>query len=283
MTLKIKQQNITLDPSVIAQAQGASGTSTTATSPVTAKANANSPIKNEYGFVVNGKTPSVITLSQLSSALADTTNNAPAIQKMATDVGSVPGALSDLQSISTNGNLTPVEQNYLKNYALGVVNSTPKGQAASIYSYVTGKLNPQQFSPYAINSTISDIQKDQPNIQASQNTINSVFMNLLGRSATQNEINAYTQQYLNYAAANPTQNTSGSVTYKVATIPTATGTTSNRLLRSGESETSTQNDLAEQQYLQNQVLNSGDYKAFQASGAAFNLLNQIASKDAGVA
>ena len=76
----------------------------------------------------------------------------------------------------------------------------------------------------------------------------------------------------------------GSNTYSVVPVQGlgASGVT-NRLLRSGQNETTTANQLSLPAFAKNQIIDSGEYKAFQASGAAFNLMNQIAAKDAGVA
>jgi len=174
MAIKPKQ-NITVDPSVAAAAAALGGGSTAATTSVTsAKAQANTPIRNDYGFVVNGKQPATLTLAQLKTALADSTNNAPAIIKMTRDVGSVPnGPLSTLGTITLDGKLSPVEQNALGTYALGVVNTTKGGQPASIADAVTNRLTPQSISPYAINSTINLKNIDRPDIAAVKKKMSS--------------------------------------------------------------------------------------------------------------
>jgi len=282
--MDIKSKHITVDPSVAAAAAALGGGSTAATTSVTsAKAQANAPINNDYGFVVNGKVPTTLTLSQLKSALADTTNNAPAIVKMTADVAKVPGALANLSVISQDGSITPIEQNYLTNYALNVVNNTPKGKPASIADAVTQKIVPSAVSPYAINSTINLQSIDRPDIAAVKSTVNDLYEQLLGKKADDATVAKWAQVYDNYAATRPTSQTTGGVTYGLQSVPTATGGASNRLIRSGQQETSTANQLTAENFIKNQIVDSGDYKAFQASGAAFNLLGQIASKDAGVA
>ena len=285
MAIKPKQ-NITVDPSVAAAAAALGGGSTAATTSVTsAKAQANTPIRNDYGFVVNGKQPATLTLAQLKTALADPTNNAPAILKMTMDVAKVPnGPLSAFGTISADGTLSPVEQNALGTYALGVINTTKAGQPASIADAVTSKLNPQSISPYAINSTINLKSIDRPDIAAVKATVTDLYEQLLGKKADDAAVAKWAQVYDNYAASRPTSQTSGAVTYGLQTVPSAAGGAgSNRLIRSGQNETTTTNNLTASDFIKNQIVDSGDYKAFQASGAAMNLLTNMAAKEAGVA
>jgi len=260
MAIKPKQ-NITVDPSVAAAAAALGGGSTAATTSVTsAKAQANTPIRNDYGFVVNGKQPATLTLAQLKTALADSTNNAPAIIKMTRDVGSVP------------------------NGALGVVNTTKGGQPASIADAVTNRLTPQSISPYAINSTINLKNIDRPDIAAVKATVTDLYEQLLGKKADDATTTKWAQVYDNYAASRPTSQTTGAVTYGLQTVPSAAGGAgSNRLIRSGQQETTVTNNLTASDFIKNQIVDSGDYKAFQASGAAMNLLTNMAAKEAGVA
>jgi len=287
MAIKFKQdKTITVDPSVAAAAAALGGGSTAATTSVTsAKAQANTPIRNDYGFVVNGKQPATLTLAQLKTALADSTNNAPAIIKMTRDVGSVPnGPLSTLGTITLDGKLSPVEQNALGTYALGVVNTTKGGQPASIADAVTSKLTPQSISPYAINSTINLKNIDRPDIAAVKATVTDLYEQLLGKKADDATTTKWAQVYDNYAASRPTSQTTGAVTYGLQTVPSAAGGAgSNRLIRSGQQETTVTNNLTASDFIKNQIVDSGDYKAFQASGAAMNLLSNMAAKEAGVA
>ena len=251
---------------------------------LSAKAQANTPIKNDYGFIVNGKIPTVLSLGQLKSLLGDSVNNAPAIQRMSLDVSKAPGALAGLDTISTDGKLSPIEQNFLGNYALTVVNQHKGADPASIADAITNKINPQSINPYAISSSINLKSIDRPDISAVKSTINDLYLQLLGKNASDAEATKWAQVYDNYAAQNPTSQTVGSNSYSVVPVQGlgAAGVT-NRLLRSGQNETTTANQLSLPDFAKNQIIDSGEYKAFQASGAAFNLMNQIAAKDAGVA
>jgi hypothetical protein len=280
---KNKKPAIVVDPSVAAAAAAASGTSGSTASVTSAKAQANTPLRNDYGFVVNGKVPTTITLSQLKTALGDTTNNAPAIQRMAVDVAKVPGTMANLGSVTSNGSLTPIEQNVLSNYALSIVNTTPKGQLASVMDAVTKKINPQSINPYAVSSTINLKSVDRPDIAAVKSTVNDLYEQLLGKKADDATVAKWAQVYDNYAASRPTSQTTGGITYGLQSVPTATGGASNRLIRSGQTEKTVTNQLTAENFIKNQIVDSGDYKAFQASGAAMNLLNNMAAKEAGVA
>jgi hypothetical protein len=251
-----------------------------------AKAFASAPIKNDYGFVVNGTTPLTITGAQLVSALSDPANNALAIQRMTLDVAKVPGSMPGLTSISTNGNLTPAEATYLSNFAKQTVDSTPKGQAASVATKVTSSIPPQDITPWAINTTINNKDISQPNIQASTNLINTMFNDLLGRNATNDEISRYTDAYTKYAAANPVSTTTGGSTYALIQVPTASGSgtgVTNRLLKSSQNETTTSTGLSEPDYIQNQIRQSGEYGAAQGAGKAFDNLMQLARETTGAA
>ena len=48
---------------------------------------------------------------------------------------------------------------------------------------------------------------DRPDLGATQNVVNSVYQNLMGRNATVSEIQSYHQQYLQYAASHPSSTT----------------------------------------------------------------------------
>lgn len=269
-------------------AAGGNGSSggTLISSLTSAKAFASAPIKNDYGFVINGATPPTITGAQLVSALSDPANNAKAIQSMTLDVSKVHNSMPGLASISTDGNLTPNEIKYLSGFAKQTVDSTPKGQTASIAAKVTDSINPQDVTPWAINTTINNKDISQPNIQASTNLINTMFNDLLGRNATNDEISRYTDAYTKYAAANPVSTTTGGSTYGIVQVPTASGTgvgVTNRLLKSSQNETTTSTGLSEQDYIQNQIRQSGEYGAAQGAGKAFDNLMQLARETTGAA
>jgi len=262
----------------------ASGGAGSSGSILSAKAQANTPIKNDYNFIVNGKIPTTLTLGQLKSLLGDSVNNAPAIQKMALDVASAPGALGDLKTIATDGKLSPIEQTYLGNYTLGLINNNKTKDPVSVANAVANKINPQSINPNAVSSKIDLRSIDRPDINAVKSTVNDLYLQLLGKNASDDEVAKWAQVYDQYAAANPTSRTTGSNTYSVSPIQgLGAGGVTNRLLRSGQNETTTENQLNLQEFAKNKIIDSGEYKAFQASGAAFNLMNQIAAKDAGVA
>ena len=145
---------------------------------LSAKAQANTPIKNDYGFIVNGKIPTVLSLGQLKSLLGDSVNNAPAIQRMSLDVSKAPGALAGLDTISTDGKLSPIEQNFLGNYALTVVNQHKGADPASIADAITNRINPQSINPYAVSSSINLKSIDRPDISAVKSTINDLYLKL---------------------------------------------------------------------------------------------------------
>ena len=272
-----------------AAAAGAGGSSGNVVTSLTSEKNFESaPLKNDYGFVVNGKQPATLTGAQLVTALGDPANNGGAIKAMVADMGKVPGALGSLTNVPTDGitALAPDQIGYLANFAKNAVNATPKGQVASVADAVTKRLSPQSLSPYAINTTISNKDLSQPNIQASTNLINTMFNDLLGRNASDNEIARYTAAYTKYAAANPVSTTTGGSTYGIAQVPTASGTgvgVTNRLLKSSQNETTTSTGLSEQDYIQNQIRQSGEYGAAQGAGKAFDNLMQLARETTGAA
>ena len=281
MAIKKNTPAINLPSTTLQQLASNTGGSGSITS---AKAQVNALVKNDYGFIVNGKTPTTLTFGQLKSLLGDSVNNAPAIQKMALDVAKVPNALGDLGTIATNGKLSAIDQTYLGNYALNLINNNKSKDPVSIADAVTNKINPQSINPYAVSSKINLQSIDRPDINAVKSTVNDLYLQLLGKSASDAETAKWAQIYDKYAAANPTSNTTGSNTYSVVPVQGlgASGVT-NRLLRSAQQETTTANQLNIQDFAKNQIMQSGDYKAYQAAGAAFNLLSNMAAKDAGVA
>jgi len=113
-----------------------------------------------------------------------------------------------------------------------------------------------------------------------------MFNDLLGRNATSDEISRYTDAYTKYAAANPVSTTTGGSTYGLIQVPTASGSgtgVTNRLLKSSQNETTTSTGLSEQDYIQNQIRQSGEYGAAQGAGKAFDNLMQLARETTGAA
>ena len=280
MAIKKNTPAINLPSNTLEQLASGAGGSGSITS---AKAQVNAPVKNDYGFIVNGKVPPVLTFGQLKSLLGDSVNNAPAIQRMALDIANVPGALGDLKTIATDGKLSAIDQTYLGNYTLGLINNNRTKDPVSIADAVTSKINPQSINPYAVSSQINLKSIDRPDINAVKSTVNDLYLQLLGKNASDAETAKWAQIYDKYAAANPTSQTTGANTYSLTTVPSTSGGTTNRLLRSAQNETTIANQLNLQDFAKNQIIQSGDYKAYQASGAAFNLLGNMAAKDAGVA
>ena len=281
MAIKKNTPAINLPSNTLEQLASGAGGSGSITS---AKAQVNAPVKNDYNFIVNGKVPTTLTFGQLKSLLGDSVNNAPAIQRMALDIANVPGALGDLKTIATDGKLSAIDQTYLGNYTLGLINNNRTKDPVSIADAVTNKINPQSINPYAVSSQINLKSIDRPDINAVKSTVNDLYLHLLGKNASDAEAAKWAQVYDNYAAKNPTSQTVGSNTYSVVPVQGlgASGVT-NRLLRSAQNETTIANQLNLQDFAKNQIIQSGDYKAYQASGAAFNLLGNMAAKDAGVA
>ena len=280
MAIKKNTPAINLPSNTLEQLASGAGGSGSITS---AKAQVNAPVKNDYNFIVNGKVPTTLTFGQLKSLLGDSVNNAPAIQRMALDIANVPGALGDLKTIATDGKLSAIDQTYLGNYTLGLINNNRTKDPVSIADAVTNKINPQSINPYAISSQINLKSIDRPDINAVKSTVNDLYLQLLGKNASDAETAKWAQIYDKYAAANPTSQTTGANTYSLTTVPSTSGGTTNRLLRSAQNETTIANQLNLQDFAKNQIIQSGDYKAYQASGAAFNLLGNMAAKDAGVA
>ena len=102
-------------------------------------------------------------------------------------------------------------------------------------------------------------------------------MDMLGRTASDAEINKYSTQYLNYAAKNPTNVTTGQYQYGYINTPAG----GNRLMRQNTQERSVQNQLNEKDFIQNQVLGSTDYNTFAAANTAYGFLKNLATQSAG--
>ena len=66
--------------------------------------------------------------------------------------------------------------------------------------------------PAPAGKTIKSIPRystsyDRPDVGATQNVVNTVYQNLMGRNATSAEVQGYHQQYLQYAASHPSSTT----------------------------------------------------------------------------
>lgn len=279
MALKRKTPVIQLPSSLEAAASAAGGNV-----PLTgAKAIDAAPIDNTgLGLKdANGKVlPSTITGAQLKEALKNTKYNAVAIENLK-NVSA--GFLPINTSLSATGQINPTEINAITSLVSKGYSNTPLGTPVNILKTAKGLQDGTLGStnPYAIPSTFSTTSLDRPNIEASKSTINDVFLSLLGRSATEKEIQNYTQKYINYAAKNPTNVSTGESTYGTVTVPTASGGTSSRLFKGSTTSTSVGNNLNEQEFLKNQVRQSGEYNAFTAAGSAFDMMTKMAQKDSG--
>lgn len=227
--------------------------------------------------------PPIITAAQLQDALLDK-QNANAYTNIYNQIAQqYPVALSGLSAgdkipgHATVKSVQAIIDTYKTGYGLSD-GKTP----LELNGMLTSLSNPQSQNPYLVPSTISQQTYDQPNVQASRNVINNVFMDLLGRTASDQDVQKYTQQYLQYAAQNPTSNTQGQNTYNLLTgIPTASGGTSNRLFKGSQQEQSVTNNLTEQAFVQNAIQQSTDFKAMSAANTAFNFLKNIAVQSEG--
>ena len=228
--------------------------------------------------------PATITGQQFKDAIANKYNTAVAesLKSSAAALKYIPSGAA----LTPTGSVSPAEINAITNFVSAGYYNTNVGTPIKILDTIKGLKDGSlaasaNATPWTLPSTISRTTFDQPNIEASKATINDVFLGLLGRSATDKEVQQYTQKYLNYAAKNPTTSTVGSNDYKTITVPTASGTTSSRLFRGSSTEQSTSNNLTEQAFLQNQVKSSGEYNAFTAAGSAFDMMTKMAQKDTG--
>jgi hypothetical protein len=108
----------------------------------------------------------------------------------------------------------------------------------------------------AIGTSSTTISYDKPDLVRTATVTNAVYQNLMGRDATQKEIEQYHQDYLKYAASHPDS----------VRVTSGTG-----------GSTSTSNGLTETDYITNLVkgtAEAGDYEAatsyFDAMKSAMN-------------
>jgi hypothetical protein len=274
---KFKQSGITLDPNVIAAA-------TTITNTTTTKAWLNAPIDNtNLGLkdAAGKPLPATITGSQFVAALSNTKYNSSIIEAIKQTVATLPG--TGLTKLSATGQITPSEITAISSVVEQGYLNTAKGAnldlSTIMQSIKDGTLT--NSTPWNTPSTVNDKRFDTPNIEASKALTNQIFNDLLGKAATEGQIQKYTNDYLAYAAKNPTSTTTGSTAYKLVTVPTASGGTSNRLMKGETNQTSTSNSLNEKDFITNQVKNTGEYNAFQAAGTAFDLMKNLAQQNTG--
>jgi hypothetical protein len=251
-----------------------SGTKAVAAAPVD---NTQLGLKDKSGKLL----PNSISVQQAKDALTYSSNamTAENLKTTAAQLKYIPSG----SSLSPTGTITPEEINAVSNiFSQGYYN-TPLGSPIKVLDIIKGlKDGSLNASAQGLPTTsISRTVTDQPNVEASKATINDVFLTLLGRTASEKEIQGYTQKYLDYAAKNPTSSTTGATSYTTASVPTSSGTTTNRIFRGGTSQQDITNNLTEQAFLQNQVKQSGEYNAFTAAGSAFDMLTNMARKDTG--
>jgi hypothetical protein len=280
MAAKKKEQPSLLTDAQIAALKNLSSPTTAVTG---TKAVDAAPIDNRQIGLKDSKgklLPDTITVAQMESVLADAKNknNSAAIENLK-QMAVVNLPLNS--TLSPTGSISPAEIAAVRSGAAQAYVSNPVGQPiklvdtfAAIKSGTLGGASDQQ-------TTFSRTTLDQPNIEASKSTINDIFLSYLGRSASEKEIAQYTQKYLNYAAKNPTNVSSGVTTYKTVTSPSAAGGISSRTMKGTQSETGVSNNLTEQEFMKNQVRQSGEYNAFTAAGSAFDMLTNMAKKDTG--
>lgn len=157
--------------------------------------------------------------------------------------------------------------------ATGLSSNYVAGQPADPVGTIKAGIQSIANSPWLQPTTISRNTFDQPNVQASNKVVNDIFTTLLGRGATDSELQAYANAYTKYAAANPITTESGTVKYTEATNPSG----NLARMKSSQDYTDVQNNLNEQAFVENQVRNSGEYNAYTAASTAFNMMQQLAA------
>jgi len=221
-----------------------------------------------------------ITAAQTIQALTQPANAKVAEQIRMNLVKNYPNGLAGITKLGPTGTpLTPAEANAFLNNVVKVGYANEPITAPLNINSVINNLQSNAYLNQNITTKINETTLNQPSLQASTNVVNNLFMSLLGRTATQQEIQNYAQQYINYAAANPQSNTSGEYSYGTVT----TGSGAQRLMRQGENLTTKTNDLTEQQYVQNQIEAAPDFKAQAAANTAYNFLKTFGQQNMGVA
>ena len=282
MAAKKPPQSLSSDPAVAAAQQNAAsatGTSGATTSSTSSKAYYAAPVNNSNLGLRdnNGKPlPAQISVNQFEEALKNTKYNGSVIEIIKQQAAASSPAFfkaNGVTSLSETGNITPKEIAAITGIVKQGYDNSPSGTNLDV-SKIFNDVKTGAYAGSDISSTINNKSFDQPNIEASKNTINNIFLDMLGRQASDSEVNKYASQYLDYAAKNPTSKTSGS--YDYGYIPTPSG--GQRLQRQSTNETSTQNNLNEQGYIQNQLRDSVDYKTYSAADSAFSFLKNLAGQ-----
>jgi hypothetical protein len=231
---------------------------------------------NDFGLKdANGKPlPAQITGQQLIDAFRNYKVNGPVIEQIKITNSQVPGVYGSGGVVGKTGTVSPDDVLALTNLAKkAYVAAGPTGTSS-----LQGTLSSMKDTG-AVTVPYSRVGYDQPNVEASKNVINDIFTTLLGRRASDKEIQTYSNAYLKYAAANPTNVESGTTSYGQSTSSTSLS----RGAKIGTSYTSVSNNLTEPAFIQNQVKQSGEYNAFEAAGKAFDNLTSLARQDSGAA
>jgi len=229
------------------------------------------PIYDQNGNAIKGVLTGSQILETVNTLAQNPNSNLDGLKTALSNLGIYGASKPSKTGWDTNDNFALAR--YLQKEDLARSGTAPVPIGSNLTADI-GRLN-GTTNPYAINTSGWSKSFDQPNIQASQKVINDMFDTYLGRGATQSEIDYYTGQYLKYAAANPTSSGVNTATY----LPKPGSLTG--LLKANTTDTSTANNLTEQAYIQNQIQQSGDYKAYQAAGQAFDMLQAKAKADTG--
>jgi hypothetical protein len=225
-------------------------------------------VTNELGLKDSkGKPlPASITGAQFEAAIADTKNNKDSIEKYKSALATIPNVFAG--TLSAPGKITNNEINDITNFASQYANSaTPFSFADTIGGVKSGNLSNNLAFPTSYSRT----SLDQPNVNASNKVVNDIFLTMLGRGATDSELQAYGNSYLNYAKTHPTSVDLGQNLYEK--------TAEMGRLKVGQSSTTTNTGLNEQAFVENQVRDSGNYNAYTAASQAFGLMQKLASSN----
>lgn len=234
----------------------------------TAKAWATQPVKNDYGFKdANGKPYGpTLTGAQFDSAIQDTKNNAEAINAAKEAFPAYIHQYTGV-AISKAGTITGAEAKALQQFAQKQATS---GQAFSFQQAAADIQAGNASTSLSFPTNYTNTSYDQPNVNASNKVVNDLFLNFLGRGATDAELKAYATSYLNYAKTNPTSQTVGQNFYTQTDIGR---------LKTSQASTSVTTGLDEKAFVENQVRNSGNYNAYTAASTAFDLMQKLAASN----
>jgi hypothetical protein len=150
-----------------------------------------------------------------------------------------------------------------------------EGQPADLSGVLKTSAQSVANSPWLQPTQISRVNIDRPDVQASNKVVNDLFLSLLGRKASDKELEAYGQSYLKYAGSRPTSTETGTISYTEGVNPSGNLTR----MKSAQDYKSVQNNLTESAYTENQIRNSGEYNAYTAASTAFDLMQKLAASN----